>query len=108
MPALILKSIDENKACTFSTALIDDLEQLLACPRDYFSLELLESKFISDGAIVNGHPTIEVSWFDRGQDIQDTAAQIITKYVHSAGYTSVDVIFHHLDENKYYENGEHF
>ena len=52
MPALILKSIDENKACTFSTALIDDLEQLLACPRDYFSLELLESKFISDGAML--------------------------------------------------------
>ena len=52
MPALILKSIEENKVCAFSKALIDDLEQLLACPRDYFSLELLESKFISDGAML--------------------------------------------------------
>lgn len=108
MPALVLKSMNENKVCAFSKSLIDDLEQLLECPRDYFSLELIESKFISDGEIVNGHPTVEVSWFDRGQDIQDTAAKIITKHVNSAGYASVDVIFHHLDEKKYYENGQHF
>jgi len=108
MPVLRLKSIDDKKACALSKALIDELQQLLQCPRDYFSIELAQSKFISDGEFVDGHPTVEISWFDRGQKVQDTAAKIITKYINSAGYISVDVIFHHLDKNRYYENGEHF
>ena len=108
MPALILKSIDENKACAFSKILIDDLEKLLECPRDYFSIELSQSKFILDGEFVDGHPTVEVYWFDRGHAVQDTAAKLITQHVNSAGYSSVDVIFYHLDKEKYYENGEHY
>ena len=108
MPALILKSIDENKACAFSKILIDDLEKLLECPRDYFSIELSQSKFILDGKFVDGHPTVEVYWFDRGQAAQDTAAKLIIQHVNSAGYSSVDVIFYHLDKEKYYENGDHY
>lgn len=51
---------------------------------------------------------VDVFWFDRGQEIQDKAAKIITKHINSIGYKSVDVIFHPLDKMKYYENGEHF
>jgi len=108
MPVLKLKSIKDQKACAISKSLIDELQELLQCPRDYFSIELVESKFIMDGEFVDGPPIVEVSWFDRGQVVQDTAAKIITKYLNSVGYKSVDVIFHHLEESSYYENGEHF
>jgi hypothetical protein len=108
MPLLKLKSIETKKACTISKALIDELESLLQCPRDYFSIEIPQSQFVRDGEIVEGAPIVEVSWFDRGQEIQDKAAKIITKFIKSVGYENVDVIFHLLEESRYYENGEHF
>lgn len=108
MPALRLKSIDAKKALAMSKDLVDELQELIQCPRDYFSIELVQSLFIFDGEFVEGPPEVDVFWFDRGQEVQDKTAKIITKYINSMGYKSVDVIFHSLEESKYYENGEHF
>jgi hypothetical protein len=108
MPLLRLKSIDAKKACTISKALIDELQELLQCPRDYFNIEIIQSLFIKDGEFVGGNPEVEVSWFDRGQEIQDQTAKIITKYINQIGYKNLDVIFEVLEKNRYYENGEHF
>lgn len=108
MPALKLKAINEKKVLNISKELIDELQELIQCPRDYFSIEVIQSKYIMDGKFVGGPPMIDVLWFDRGQEVQDKAAKIITKHINSIGYKSVDVIFHSLDKNKYYENGEHF
>lgn len=108
MPALKLKAIDAKKALTISKELIDELQELIQCPRDYFSIEVTQSKFIMDGKFVGGPQTVDVLWFDRGQEVQDKAAKIITKHINSIGYKSVDVVFHTLDKMKYYENGEHF
>ena len=108
MPALKFTGIDPKKVCDISKELVDELEELLKCPRDYFTLEVVNSIFVKDGEIVSGNAVAQVSWFDRGQDIQDKSAKIITKYLHSVGYKDVDVIFTVLYEDKYYENGEHF
>jgi len=108
MPALRLKAIDAKEASTVSKELVDELQALIQCPRDYFSIEVVQSKFIMDGMFVEGPAMVDVMWFDRGQDVQDKAAKIITKHINSIGYKSVDVIFHPLDAKKYYENGEHF
>lgn len=108
MPILKFKAMEPEKICIMSKALIDDLEELIKCPRSYFTLEAIQALFISEGKFVNGNPAVEVSWFDRGQEVQDKAAKIVTKHVNSIGYKDVDVIFTSLDKNKYYENGEHF
>lgn len=108
MPALRLKSIDSKRALSISKTLIDELQKLIQCPRDYFSIEVALSSFIKDGEFVEGPPEVEVFWFDREQEVQDKTAKIITKYINSIGYESVDVIFHTLEESRYYENGEHF
>lgn len=108
MPMIKFKAIEEEKVCKISKELIDELQELIECPRDYFSLSVDKSVYIKDGKFVKGEPVVEVSWFDRGQDIQDKAAKIITKYIHSVEYPNVDVIFFPLEESKYYENGEHF
>jgi len=108
MPALRLKSIDSKKVLLISKALIDELQELIQCPRDYFSIELAQSSFIFDGEFVEGPPEVDIFWFDRGQEIQDKVAKLITKYINSIGYNNIDVIFHSLEESKYYENGEHF
>ncbi|WP_291648012.1 DUF1904 family protein [Clostridium sp.] len=108
MPMLKFKGIETEEVCTISKNLIDELQELIQCPRDYFSLSVDKSVYIKDGEIVKSEPIVEVSWFDRGQEVQDKSANIITKYVHSLEYPNVDVIFFKLDESKYYENGEHF
>jgi hypothetical protein len=108
MPFLRIRAMEPKKICTISKGLVDELQQLLQCPRDYFQLEVTHSTFIRDGEIVDGNPIIEVSLFDRGQEVQDQAARIITKYIQSIGYNNVDVIFRALEKNRYYENGNHF
>ena len=108
MPMLKFKAIEAEDVITISKKLIDELQELIQCPRDYFSLSVDRSVYIKDGEIVKGDPVVEVSWFDRGQEVQDKAAKIITKYVNSVEYPNVDIIFFVLDESKYYENGEHF
>ncbi len=108
MPALKLKSIDPKKAITISKILIDELQETIKCPRDYFTIELIQSQFIIDGGYVDGSPVVEISWFDRGQETQDKVAKIITKHINSIGYENVDIIFNILENSRYYENGEHF
>lgn len=108
MPALRFRAIDMNKALTISKSMIDDLQELIQCPREYFSIEVVQSSFIMDEKVVEGLPVVEVLWFDRGQEVQDKAAIIITKYINILGYKNVDVIFQALEKNRYYENGEHF
>jgi hypothetical protein len=88
--------------------MIDDLQDLLKCPREYFSITVDQAIYIFDGKQVDGPPMVEVSWFDRGQEVQDLAAKIITKHTKTIGCENLDVIFFPLKENNYYENGEHF
>lgn len=108
MPALKLKAIDSEKVLEISKDLIDELQKIIQCPRDYFSIEVVTSSFIMDGKFVNGLPGVDVFWFDRGQETRDEVAKIITRYINSIGYENVDIIFTGLEKNKYYENGEHF
>lgn len=108
MPRLKITGLEVEKVKKVSKGMIDDLQQIIDCPRDYFILECINSSFVMDGEVVQTYPFIEVAWFDRGQDVQDKAAKAITKHLHEAGCPNVDVIFTVLEEKKYYENGDHF
>lgn len=108
MPIITLRAVKQHEVINISKKLIDELETLLECPRDYFTIELRNSTFIKDGSISDAYPIIDVAWFDRGQELQDEVAKIITKYVRELGYETVDVIFHVLNGSLYYENGVHF
>lgn len=108
MPQLKIRGIEEDKIISISKALVDDLQNIIECPRDYITIEIIHSTFISDGKVCNGYPYIEVGWFDRGLDVQDRVAKCITKFVHNMGYEGVDIIFSVFQKDKYYENGEHF
>ena len=108
MPHLKLTGIKKETAISISTGLINDLEALLACPRDYFTIELDENIYIFDGEITPAPCKITVEWFDRGQEIQDQAAAIITSALRKAGYDALDIYFTHFLESHYYENGKHF
>lgn len=108
MPMLKFKGMEVTKIGKISKDLIDELQELIKCPREYFSIAVDQSVYIKDGEIVEGEPVVEMSWFDRGQEVQDKVAKIVTKYVNLMGYTDVDVIFVIFDKSRYYENGDHF
>ncbi|RKD22374.1 protein of unknown function [Caminicella sporogenes DSM 14501] len=108
MPQLKIRGIEAEKIKRISKELIDELTEVVGCPRDYFTIECFNTTSIFDGEIVQTYPFIEVAWFDRGQEVQDKVAKIITKYIHSLNIESLDIAFTVFNKNSYYENGEHF
>ncbi|WP_138207792.1 DUF1904 domain-containing protein [Haloimpatiens lingqiaonensis] len=108
MPQIKTKNIKKDHLKLICKDMIDELQGLIECPRNYFTIECLNSEFITDGEIPAEYPFVEVSWFDRGQETKDKTAKIITKYIQKVGYDSVDIIFNSLNTKDYYENGEHF
>jgi len=107
MPNMIIKGMSLTDVKKISKAMIDELEIVVNCPREYFTLEVVENNFIIDGNLVIKDPFIQVNWFDRGQEVQDKTAATITKHVENAGYKEVEVFFMILERNNYYENGKH-
>ncbi|MBY4678936.1 DUF1904 domain-containing protein [Marinobacterium arenosum] len=108
MPQIRLRGVDADKARQGSTELVDQLAKLLDTPRDYFTIEVVNSTFIADGEFSAGYPFVEVLWFDRGLEAQDRCAELITRYLQQLGYADVDLWFTRLDGRNYYENGQHF
>ncbi|MBC2726550.1 DUF1904 domain-containing protein [Desulfosporosinus sp.] len=108
MPQIKIRGVETDTIRKLSNQLIDELAQLTLSPKDDFTLEVMNSTYILNGEVVPGYPFIEVAWFDRGQELQDLAAQIITRLINEAGYPSVDIMFTILEKQRYYENGEHY
>ena len=108
MPQLLFRGIEEEKIIGVSKALLDDLVEIVGCPREYFTLEYVPTRFVFDGEITAGAPLVQINWFDRGQEIRDKVAVNLTKHLLEAGCASVDVYFIELQAEAYYENGRPF
>ncbi|WP_099191934.1 DUF1904 domain-containing protein [Tepidibacter mesophilus] len=109
MPQIKIRGIEANEVCKISEKMIDELVNIVKCPRDYFEIECIQSVAIRNGQIEEVYPFIEVAWFDRGQDTQDKVAKIITDSIREGlNIESLDLAFTTFDKAKYYENGEHF
>lgn len=108
MPQIIIKGMEVEKVKAFSKPLVDELQEIIGCPRDYFTIEVTASTFVMDGTQIDITPFVEVKWFDRGQAVQDKAAVAICRHIQSAGYGDVETFFTVLEESKYYENESHY
>ncbi len=108
MPQLIIRGMKKEHLQAISKTLVDELTTIVGCPRDYFTIEFVETCLIQDGLEVTGSPLIQVNWFDRGQTVQDAAAQVIDQAVRSAGYDQIEIFFMVLEEARYYENAKHY
>ena len=110
MPHLRFRALEPQTVQAISETLVDELQPLMACPREDFTLEYLFSTFFFDGEVSAAYPFIEVCWFNRGQEVQDQVAQIITDKVRDVLQKEVDVavVFTALNPNEYYDNGQHY
>lgn len=107
MPHIMIKGMKVVEVQRISKPLLDELEVIIDCPREYFTLEVQETHFIIEGEVVDKDPFVQINWFDRGQEVQDKTAIAITNHINSAGYKQVELFFTILERNKYYENGTH-
>ena len=109
MPQIKVRGINENEICKISENMKDKLVEAVKCPRDYFEIECIKSVAIRNGKIAEVYPFVEVAWFDRGQEVQDTVAKIITDSIRDGlNIENMDLAFTVFEKEKYYENGEHF
>ncbi|KXZ39167.1 protein of unknown function [Alkalithermobacter thermoalcaliphilus JW-YL-7 = DSM 7308] len=109
MPQIKIRGIEANEICKISEKMIDNLVDIVKCPRDYFEIECISSVAIRNGKIEKAYPFIEVAWFDRGAQIQDKVAKTITDIIRKdLKIESLDLAFTVFEKEKYYENGEHF
>lgn len=107
MPMLKFRGISKAEVINKSKLLVDKLAECIECPRDYFTLEVIDSKYVFDGEYVEQPSIIEIAWFYRGQKVQDEVAKIITE-LFKGNREYLEVFFIKLKEECYYENGEHF
>lgn len=109
MPQIIIRGIKPEKLCEISENMIDELVEAVKCPRDYFEIECIQSVAVRNGQISDAYPFVEVAWFDRGQEVQDKVAKIITDNIrNNLNVDSMDLAFTVFEKEKYYENGQHF
>ena len=110
MPHLRFRGIDKAPLLRLSTPLVEQLSALTGAPQAHFTLERVETEFIIAGETVPGYPFVELLWFDRGQTVQDQAAQLITRLVKAELGDSQDVavIVLPLTRSAYYDNGQYY
>lgn len=110
MPHVRCRALSQPDVERLSLTLIDDLAALLGSDPANFTLERVESTFVSGGWPVQASPMIEVAWFARDQATQDAAAKLITTQVKSicGEQCRVAVIFQPLERSAYYSDGQHF
>ncbi|NMU33992.1 DUF1904 family protein, partial [Vibrio parahaemolyticus] len=72
--------------------------------------EYIYTTFFNEGEVSAAYPFVEVLWFDRGQEVQDEVAKLITQQVRGIAGADIDVavIFSALSPKAYYDNGEHY
>jgi hypothetical protein len=110
MPHIRIRSLSQSQVESLSLNLCKELSVVMETSEDNFTIESQEAlQYVSGKQLVATDPFIEVLWFDRGQIIQDKAAQTITESVRKiSGFSTITVIFTPLAKTNYYENGKHF
>lgn len=109
MPHLRFRATPAEVVRSLSASLAPELAQIMKTEESNFTFEFDSSQFYEQGTLVKGFPIVEIHWFSRSQEIQDSSAKVITnelrKYFPDQ---DIVVIFKELAKVSYYENGTHF
>jgi hypothetical protein len=106
MPHLVMRGISIEEMKRISNPLVKKLAEICECGTDNFTFEVPHSTFVFNGEEIPAFALIEVKWFERGQEIRDKFAQVVTNQIMSTGVDEVEVVFLPLNESDYYINGE--
>lgn len=110
MPHFRFRAVEPSVVQTLSKTLIDDLDSIMQSPRADFTFESVHTTFFHEGCASDAYPLVELLWFDRGQEIQDKVAMIVTNRLKELVGASINVavIFTALKPSQYYDNAVHY
>lgn len=108
MPQIKFKGFQKEEIAKISQIVTKEMAQIMDTPEDWFQIEFDPTVVFLNGEEVKGDPTVQVWWFERGQEVQDKAAKELDNIVKKLGYHISVISFHHYPKTSYYENGEHF
>jgi hypothetical protein len=107
MPHLLFRGVPSERLKAVTAPLAEELAALCECGTDNFTMACLHTTdvFSTDGA-ESAFAFIEVGWFERGPQIRNLFAQLVTKHVAELGIAEIEIVFHAYREDSYYINGE--
>lgn len=108
MPQLTVRGVDKNIIKEASVRLVKELAELIHCNEDSFTIDLIETSSFFKGETVATYPFVQVGWFDRGKEVQDSFASIITNILSDHGILDLEIVFTIFKKDSYYSNGESF
>lgn len=111
MPHFRFRAMTTEQVAQISTPLIDELYELMDCPKAHFTIEHIPSQFFFDGQAQKAYPFVELLYFDRGQQVQDEIAKRVTQLVRNIlNNPTQDVAFicTKLEPAGYYDNAKHY
>lgn len=110
MPHIRCRGMQREMVVAISETLVEQLAELTQAPAAHFTVEYIPAEFIATRFGGQAYPFIELFWFDRGQEIQDAAAQLITSIVKAelGSESDVAVVVQPLTRTGYYDNGQHY
>ena len=110
MPHIRCRGMQRELVAAISETLVEQLAELTQAPAAHFTIEYIPAEFIATRFGGQAYPFIELFWFDRGQEMQDKAAQLITSVVKATAGNDVGVaiVVQPLARTGYYDNGQHY
>ncbi len=108
MPHIRCRGMQRDTVVAISETLVEQLAELTKAPAAHFTIEYIPAEFIATRFGGQAYPFIELFWFDRGQEMQDAAAQLITSIVKSKLDMDVAVVVQPMQRTNYYDNGQHY
>jgi hypothetical protein len=107
MPHLLFRGVDANLLSTVAPSLAAELAALCECGTDNFTINALHTTAVfGEPEAAASFAFIEVGWFERGREIRNAFAGIVTQYMLKLGFAEVEVVFQAYREDSYYINGE--
>lgn len=109
MPHLKIRGIEKEKIIKASKEIVDGLTPIVDCPRDWFTIEHIDTEYIFDGKIVEGYTFVEIFWFERTDEVKKKVADFLTKLIKRINDNKdCCIIFFPLTGSNYCDNGTFF
>lgn len=108
MPHLLFRGLEAEKLQQISRPLVDVLAKVCSCGRDNFTLECMNTTGVWEGEQVPSFPFVEVSWFERGDEVRDRFAEAVDRLVKTLGVPEFEIAFRTYEEKAYYIDGVRF
>jgi len=107
MPHIRIRGIEKEVVTAVGKELVDEMVDLMKCPKEAITLEYIETLYINEGVENTGIlPMVEIAWFYRGQEVKQEVAQAVTRIIKSQKpLDRVVVYFTDMIKEHYFVNG---